>query len=253
MNEDFSSVLDIVRSVRPLLLPHWGKAGTVEYKEANNHGAVTYYDRESERILSTALREKYPDIGFVGEESGGDRTVSRFWLADPIDGTVAFIEGKPYCTTMLGLIEEGKQRLGVIYDFVTDTMYHAEKGKGAYEENTRIHVSDRMPPDIQLGVETHDGELLQRVSAKYPLFKTMTAGHEFVQVAKGAIEGRVCFNPFGKDYDFAPGTLLVAEAGGIVANIGKNTYDYTNLNFIAANKPVYEALTKGSEAIFPIA
>ena len=53
-------------------------------------------------------------------------------------------------------------------------------------------------------------------------------------------------------YDFAPGSLLVSEAGGVVANIGSTSYDYTNLNFIAANPIVYKGLTEGSEALFPL-
>ena len=57
---------------------------------------------------------------------------------------------------------------------------------------------------------------------------------------------------YGKDYDFAPGSLLVSEAGGVVANIGKTTYDYRNLNFIASNRPVFTALTEGAGALFPI-
>ena len=48
------------------------------------------------------------------------------------------------------------------------------------------------------------------------------------------------------------GSLLVQEAGGIVANIGKRTYDYRNGNFIAANPVVFRELTEGPDALFPI-
>jgi fructose-1,6-bisphosphatase/inositol monophosphatase family enzyme len=52
--------------------------------------------------------------------------------------------------------------------------------------------------------------------------------------------------------DYAPGSLLVSEAGGKVANIGSTKYDFKNLDFIAANKALYDEWTKGEDAIFPI-
>ena len=71
-------------------------------------------------------------------------------------------------------------------------------------------------------------------------------------VATGKIEGRVNFDPWGKDYDYAAGSLLVQEAGGIVANLGKRTYDYRNYDYIAASPTMYKVLTEGPDAIFPI-
>jgi fructose-1,6-bisphosphatase/inositol monophosphatase family enzyme len=59
----------------------------------------------------------------------------------------------------------------------------------------------------------------------------------------GKIEGRIVYDGFGKDYDFAAGTLLVSEAGGVVKNFGSDKYDYKNLNFIAGNRNTYEVLT----------
>lgn len=62
-------------------------------------------------------------------------------------------------------------------------------------------------------------------------------------VAAGKVDGRVTFEPYGNDYDFAPGSLLVEEAGGVVRNLGSDTYDYRNTDFIAANPIIYKELT----------
>lgn len=252
MSDIFPQVLEIVRSVRPLLLPHWGNVEASAYKTERYNSPVTELDTEAEVLLKKGLKTIDPGIAFVGEEGGGDRTAARHWLADPIDGTVAYIRGLPHCTTMLTLIEDGQQRFSVIYDFINDVLYYAEHGKGAYANKERIHVSTRSLPHATIGIETQDADLQKRLTSEYGLFKTMTAGHEFVQVATGKIEGRICVKPYGEDYDFAPGTLLVAEAGGLVANIGTNTYDYKNLDFIAANHPVFASLTSGQNAPFPI-
>jgi fructose-1,6-bisphosphatase/inositol monophosphatase family enzyme len=71
-------------------------------------------------------------------------------------------------------------------------------------------------------------------------------------VASGKLDGRIMLDPYGKDYDLLPGALLVAEAGGVVANIGSSNYDYKNFNFIAANPAVYHDLTDGNDVIFPL-
>lgn len=59
-------------------------------------------------------------------------------------------------------------------------------------------------------------------------------------------------DPYGMDWDFAPGSLLVSEAGGKATNIGETSYDYRNHDFIIANPRVHEELTTGPHAIFPL-
>ena len=54
------------------------------------------------------------------------------------------------------------------------------------------------------------------------------------------------------DWDFAPGSLLVSEAGGIATNIGTDDYDCKNHNFLITNAVIHNQLTKGESAIFPI-
>lgn len=250
-------VLPIVRKTRDISLPYWGKAESIKQKSDSPHDAVTKLDGEIEQYLTVELKKIFPDIPFVGEEFGGDRSVKRFWLADPIDGTAHFIRGLPFCTTMLALIEDGQVVFSAIYDFVHDVMYHAEKGKGAYKNGIPIHVSDRAVNQSYIAWETHLDKPenmpkfleLRKLSV---MFKTVSAGHEYILVAEGKLEGRVCFDGHGKDYDYAPGSLLVSEAGGVVTNLGKTTYDYTNLDFMAVNPALYEKLTQGPDAIFPI-
>jgi len=252
-----AKVLPILQETRGMLLPFHGNAGKLEYKSGAAHDVVTRLDREIESFLSTELKKVDPSIEFAGEEFGGTRSAQRFWLCDPIDGTAHFVRGTPFCTVMLALIENGQVTFSAIYDFLNDDVYHATRGKGAFKNDEPIHVSDRPMNDAYLAWETHldkdeNLERFIRLRKKTILFKTISAGYEFVLVASGKVEGRVMFDPHGKDWDFAPGSLLVSEAGGVVANIGARSYDYQNLNFIAANKAMFEELTEGPDAIFPI-
>jgi myo-inositol-1(or 4)-monophosphatase len=240
-----------------MTLPHFGNIASTR-KSVVASDVVTEIDIHVEKYLHEKLDEMHPEIPFVGEETGGDGTVKKFWLCDPIDGTGDFVRGLPFCTTMLCLIDDGLVVFSCIYNFVTDEMYHALRGGGAFKNGKPIRVSERKDIGIYIGYETKEREphlLAIRTKVllkKYALLKTFNAGWELCMVAEGKIEGRVQVEPYGKTYDFAPGSLLVDEAGGIVRNLGSMTYDYRNTNFIAGNEALIKDLTEGEEAIFPV-
>ncbi len=251
-------VLPLIRETRAMLLPHWGNAGVEVRKSQSPADVVTKLDMEVERFLADRLKKIDPGAEFVGEEFGGSRDAERLWLCDPIDGTAHFVRGLPFCTTMLAHIENGAVTFSVIYDFLNDILYHAERGQGAFRNNERITVSTRPQTDAYLSWDTHTDrngnmEIFLKLREKAVLFKSVASGYEFAMVASGKLEGRVCFDPWGHDWDFAPGALLISEAGGVVANLGKRTYDYRNTDLIAANKEMFKTLTEGPGAIFPIA
>lgn len=251
------AVLPIIRRARKILLPHYGKVEFQTKQSDKRFELITDLDTRVEQFLKNEIAKAYPDIAFVGEEGDRDRNAKRFWLVDPIDGTTPFIRGIPFCTTMVALIEDGQVVFSAIYDFVQDIMYHAEKGKGAFANSEPIHVSNRPLRGACLVWQTHlDQEenmrWFLRLRKKCVLWHFGPSGFEFALIASGKLDGLVCVTPHGKDYDFAPGSLLVSEAGGVVANIGRRNYDYRNGNFIVANPQVFAGLTEGRDAIFPI-
>ena len=240
---DSSKILPILRRVRKMLLPHYGKVEFRVKKSGRAHDTVTKLDISVEEYYKKELAACYPDIAFVG--------------VDPIDGTSHFIRGMPFFTSQLALIEDGHVAFSVIYDFVYDVLYHAKRGRGAFANGEPIHVSNRPFQGSYLAWETHlerteNMSRFLRLREKCLMFKAGSSGFEFAMVASGKLDGRLCFDSYGKDYDFAPGSLLVEEAGGVVANIGSREYDYRNGNFIAANPLVFKQLTEGPDAIFPI-
>lgn len=257
MSKYAEEVLPIVRATRAMLLPHFGNIKEEERKSDSPVDTVTRLDKEVELFLQERLSKRYPDIPFAGEEFGGSRDEERFWLCDPIDATGHFIHGLPLCTVMLALIEEQRVNFSVVYDFVNDIAYHAVRGGGAFANDTRLRVSDRSLSRAYLIWESHmdkreNWELFTKLYRKSGVLETLSAGWTFAMIASGKLDGRVTFDPWGFDYDFAPGSLLVEEAGGMVANIGSRAYDYRNGNFIAANPLVFKELTEGPGALFPI-
>lgn len=254
MKIETQRIIEVIRSTRSISLPHFGNIAVKEYKSKFAVDAVTEIDQQVEKHLKEELAKIMPEVSFVGEEFGGDRESGTFWLVDPIDGTGHYIRGIPFCTTMLALIDNGQVVFSVIYDFVNDVVYHAELGKGAYKDSEKISVSEQPLRGAYLSFEINSRKeenknLLAEVRGRANIIHTLSAGFEFVLVATGKIEGRLMYDAFGKDYDFAPGSLLVSEAGGVVRNFKSDSFDYTNLNFIASNPNVYEELIKSEGSI----
>lgn len=240
------------------LKPYYGNIESTSKGDRDGVGGiVTRLDVETEQFLAEALSKFSADVGFRGEELGTQSEADLTWLVDPIDGTAHFIRGLPFCTTMVSLIEKNVVVLAIIHNFITDETFWAIRGEGAYCNDTPISVSSRNLKQAILSYETHiekpgNCEKYVQVTKRANIISTLGSGHEFSMIASGKIEGKISVEPYGMDWDFAPGSLLVTEAGGIACNIGKTSYDYRDHDFIISNKMVYEELTGGNSPIFPI-
>lgn len=85
----------------------------IESKGAD--GPVTIADREAERIMRERINATFPDHGILGEEFGTENLDAEYvWVLDPVDGTRAFVIGRPLFGTLIGLLHRGKPVLGVI-------------------------------------------------------------------------------------------------------------------------------------------
>jgi histidinol phosphatase-like enzyme (inositol monophosphatase family) len=101
---------------------------TAEAKE--DESPVTIADREAEAVLRTALKRRCPDHGLTGEEMPPDNPGARHvWVIDPIDGTRAFITGRPSFCTLIALMEEGVPVLGIIDQPVTGERWTGVAGQ----------------------------------------------------------------------------------------------------------------------------
>lgn len=81
---------------------------------------VTIADRSAEQAMRAMLTERFPDHGVLGEEFGLDRPEAALrWVLDPIDGTRAFISGRPTFGTLIALFQDGKPIVGIIDQPVT--------------------------------------------------------------------------------------------------------------------------------------
>jgi histidinol-phosphatase len=124
-----------------LALSYFDQGLAVEWKP--DHSPVTRADREAERQLRTTLLEKFPQDGFLGEESGEHQGTSGFrWIIDPIDGTRSFVRNIPVWATLVGLEYKDEQIAGVAVLPALGQTFRALRGDGAYRDDRPIHVSD---------------------------------------------------------------------------------------------------------------
>ncbi len=96
-----------------------------------------------ERFVRDFLHNKTPEIGFLGEEEGGNSAGHELlWLLDPIDGTVNFLHGFPLCAVSLSLCEMSTVVAAVIELPFIGSEYTALLGQGAYADGKRLRVSE---------------------------------------------------------------------------------------------------------------
>ena len=106
---------------------------------------VTAADRRAEETLRAELAKARPGYGFLGEEGGRHEGTDKThtWIVDPLDGTTNFLHGIPQFAISIGLERDGAIVAGVIYNPVTDELFTAERGKGAFLNDQRLRVAAR--------------------------------------------------------------------------------------------------------------
>src|SRR5690349_19802937 len=129
--------------------------GEVEQLQVSEKGPgdfVSHADIKAERTLRAELARTRPEYGFLGEEGGETRGDGRNrWIVDPLDGTTNFLHGVPHFAISIGLEREGEIIAGVIYQPISDELFWAEKGNGAFIDtpnarSRRLRVSGRKEP-----------------------------------------------------------------------------------------------------------
>lgn len=134
-------VISIVKEAGLIALK---KDFTVEQKDGYEN-LVTSADKEIQRFLYRRLTELLPGSGFIGEEEQLHQSGKEYsWIVDPIDGTANFSRGIPEYAISVALARRREIVLGVVYNPADGNLFRAQKGKGAFLGNKRIHTSSRV-------------------------------------------------------------------------------------------------------------
>ena len=203
-----------------------GQVEQVEYK-SDKADIVTEADYQSQRIVSTAIENEFPDHGVRSEEDlvveGEPEYV---WLVDPLDGTGNFAHGNPNYSVSIALTDAEREPLvGVVYNPETDETFHALRGGGAYQNGTPMAPTDRDRLDESMLLSGYDpeGEFLQRFYYDTQGVRRLgSAALHLAYVAAGSADAVWEYDTY--PWDVAAGLLMVREAGGRVTDAAGDRY-----------------------------
>ena len=261
-------VRDLAGEAGAIILDSSRKLKTVTSK-SSVADLVTEFDLAVESFLKARISETFPDHLFLAEESSADDSVltdAPTWIIDPIDGTTNFIHGFPFFCVSIAFSAKKQILHGVVFNPVTDQMYYASKGFGAF-----VSTSHAEPRRLVLNGESDLSSAListgfniptirsvlggspdKKVAADYALLQKVvldnvailqtkcrdirrigSAALDLCAVAAGITD---CYYEFGvREWDIAAGLLILEEAGGVITNVAGNPLDLHGRNILACN------------------
>jgi myo-inositol-1(or 4)-monophosphatase len=215
---------------------------------------VTAADRRAEKTLFDELSRARPGYGFLmeegGEVEGADK--SHRWIIDPLDGTTNFLHGLPIFAINIALEREGQIVAGLTYNPISDEMYVAEKGQGAWMNNRRLRVSARrsiadgliacgVPPLGRAPLHPQFKSELAAVMAHVGNVRRLgAAALDLALVAAGRFDAY--WERGLHPWDMAAGMLLVREAGGYLSDADGGDAMFKSRSICAGNEAMHRHL-----------
>lgn len=175
---------------------------------------VTDADLAVDALLTRRLRAARPAYGWLSEETADDParlSAERIFVVDPIDGTTAFMKGRPWFSVALAVVEHGRPVVGVVYAPALDELYHAAHGSGARLNEAPIHPSSAR----SLRNCAMLGDAAAFSTDAWPpmrVEKRNSIAYRMALVAAGAFDAAYAPTPKW-DWDVCAGAAIAAEAG----------------------------------------
>ena len=218
---------DAARKAARGLNRDFGELAELQVSRKGAADFVSAADLKAEQAIFESLSKARPGYSFLGEErgliEGTDKTHT--WIVDPLDGTTNFLHAIPHFAINIALQREGAVVAAVTYNPVSNELFWAEKGKGAFVNDRRLRVAARQRLDESvlatgipfLGHGQHARFLkeLHQISQRVAGVRRFgAAALDLAWVAAGRMDG--FWERDLNAWDLAAGVLLVTEAGGKV-------------------------------------
>jgi myo-inositol-1(or 4)-monophosphatase len=237
-----------------ILRGFYGRLDRVQRKDSSFREVVSDVDVLSERKIMEAVQKAHPQSAVWSEEAGmiGSPTANVLWIIDPIDGTVNYINGIPFCAVSVACMVDGQLFAGVVHNPFTREYFYAQQGLGVWLNETPIRVSGaRLLAEALLSCafssKSNPGRDLEYQAfgrlndLSRGCLRTGSAAMNLAYVACGkfsATWGRKL-----KAWDVAAGLLLVKEAGGCVwTDAHFRAPDLFATSCVASNGPIHQEL-----------
>ena len=217
----------MARRAGQTLMGYFGSSLDVQFKDEAESDPVTNVDREVQGDLVRAISEAFPEHGIVGEEdedAGEGLAPEYVWVLDPLDGTKNFMNGLPVFASSIGVLYRGAPVAGAVYipwpGEPEGLVLHARTGGGTHAGGEPISLADDAEP-VPSRLTTLPESFHRAFRFDAPLAgragEVRTTGsivYELAMVARGVVQ--YSFTGAPHLWDAAAGSVLVAEAGGLV-------------------------------------
>ena len=235
------------------LIRDFGEIENLQVSAKGPGDFVTSADRRTEKILIDELQKAHPEYGIITEETGliNKSNIKNRWIIDPIDGTMNFLNSVPQFAISIGYEEDGEIKCGVIFNPIMNEMFCAEKGNGAYLNNSRIRVSNKKKISDALlvtGGPKGASKIKDKIFSEYinvsksapNVRKFGSAALDMAYVACGRFDGY--WQRELNYWDIAAGIIILKEAGGFVDFFEDDATLPLKKNVLATNANIHEEL-----------
>lgn len=240
--------MSVALEVGALHMQHLHGERTVNAKSTPTD-AVTEVDHASEALIVQRILEARPNDSILGEEGASHAGTSGVhWVVDPLDGTVNYVYRRGDFAVSLGVQVDGVPTVGVVHDPSRGETYHAVLGRGAFRNETPIHVSTAADLGHSLigtgfgydpEVRRVQGRLVARMLPQVrDIRRAGSAALDVCAVAAGRLDGY--FERGVQAWDVAGAQIIVTEAGGAIEPL--DAPDVPARTWVAAGPGIYAAL-----------
>lgn len=263
-NETYSNVTDsdlqnyldfaaeLAKDCGKLLAGSFRKSHTVKYKGPVD--IVTEADAASQELAVGRIKKAFPSHSILAEENNLSISgESKFkWIIDPLDGTTNYAHGLPIFCFSAALEADSAIVLGCAFNPVLNEMFYAVAGGGSYLNGQRINVSTTdvfersllstgFPYDKKTNPD-NNFDRFKNVSVNVRGIRRLgSAVIDLCYTAAGILDGywELSLNP----WDMASGSIIVAEAGGLITDFCKGPFSIYNKRILASNGRIHDMMS----------
>lgn len=240
--------------------------GSIPVERKSDDSPVTEADTRIQRLVADAIRKRYPQHAFIGEERTDGHEgrpapgeAEYCWVVDPLDGTRNFAHGFPIWCTSMALMHGNAPVVGVVYEHLSSRLCSAVAGEGVYLNGQPTRVADRaIHADTLIAIPSGRHQpilpIIKLWADRFNLRNVGSTALHMAYLATGAVDAVLCYEC--KIWDVAAGALLIAEAGGRCTNLTGGPllsrkiaeYKGDNVPFFAATPAAFDELVSDVDA-----
>jgi 3'(2'), 5'-bisphosphate nucleotidase len=256
-NHELRVACELARVAGAAILEHYeGPLHIKQKTSADDVEPVTQADTIANELIVNGLKREFPNDGILAEESVDTKRrleKSRVWMVDPLDGTNGFIDGNGDFAVQIGLAENGRCVMGVVYQPLTGVLYRAVSDGGTWIERPNFdpeqaRVSDKKSlAEMRLAASrSHRSPRMSKVVTQLGFQNEVQRGSVGIKV--GLLIEQQCdvyihLSPRTKQWDTCAPEVILTEAGGRITDLfgyplNYNVPDVQNRNGLVASNGV---------------